>query len=85
MSYSADEVQESREGQNFKSLALYLGVVELALPGLVEALVLVAAVAEGKHGADVEVVLAHAHPGLARLRHRLVQHALVHLPASFRI
>ena len=56
-----------------------LGSVQLAFPLLVEALVLIAAVAEGAHGANIEVVLLHAYAGLPRLERRLVQYTLVHL------
>jgi hypothetical protein len=51
--------------------------VQLPLPLLVQRLVLVPPVAEGPHGADVEVVLALADARDARLGDRLVEHALV--------
>lgn len=57
----------------------YLRGVKLGFPGLVQALVLVAAVPEGHDSAHIEVVLTHADPRLPLLRHRLVQHPLVDL------
>ena len=68
------------------SWKLALAASSLPFQALLRPLYSVAPVPEGHDGADVEVVLAHADAGLPRLRHRLVQHPLVHLhPKDMRL
>lgn len=50
----------------------HLGLIQLALPFLVEALVLVAPVSEGAHCAHIKVILTHAHARLTNLAGWLV-------------
>ena len=62
-------------------VAAFLRVAQLTLPRLVQALVLVPAVAEVLHGVDIEAILALTDTRHLTLGDRLVQHALVNLLA----